>query len=185
MVLSIAAPVSAQIRSDETKVYAVLINELSKENLPNSTTVMLTKTRPLSQCLLTSKADEISRLIPTATKSVISDFLNVGEKEMHFDIPKPSSSSGNSLISLSENDFVTLFKRSIKLNEAWKDFFRQFPKSHSLITFSRVGLDSESKQALVLRSTTSGGQFESGDLFLMFKKKGRWKISERVNIWIT
>jgi hypothetical protein len=185
MVLSIVAPASAQIRSDETKVYAVLINQLSKENLPNSTEVVLTKTIPLSKGMLISKADEISKFMPTATKSVISDFLSISEKEMHFDIPKPNSQSSRRVISLSEKDFVTLFKESNKLHESWNRFFHQYPKSNGLITFSRVGFDKESKQALVLLTTLSDGKFESGDLFLLLKKNGLWKISERVNIWIT
>ncbi|MBC3875487.1 hypothetical protein [Undibacterium flavidum] len=185
MNLFIDRPALAQIRSEEISVYTDLVKALSKENPQNPVLVILAKTRPLSQSLLTSKADEISGLMPIATKSVISDFLNVGEKELHFDIQKLTSTLGNRVIALSEKDYIKLFNGSMKLKEAWKNFYRQFPKSHSLIKFSRVGIDKEGRQALVLLSISSGGQFGAGDLFLLSKENGRWKITQQVNIWIT
>jgi hypothetical protein len=183
--LFISKPASAQIRTEEISVYVGLIDELLKENSDNSNPIILTTTRSLSQSLLTVKTKKISKLLPAATTSVISDFLDVGEKVQHFKIPRTVTSPSKRLFTLSEKSYLQLFDESIKLQERWKNFKRQFPKSQSLITFSRVGIDKEKKQALVLLSTSSSGQYGAGDLFLLSKESGHWKILQQVNIWIT
>lgn len=181
----LALPSFAQVRKVESLVYSEIVDRMWDEMPKKVPIVVSGKTTALSYTLLGTNAKEIAKLVPAATESVIFDFLGVGERQDEILISDLYPRSTKKLIVLSPMRYRKIFSSSVELDERWRNFERQFPKSLGLITFSRVGLDFANKQALVLMVTSSGGRFEAGTLVLLIRKHGGWKISDRTDVWIT
>lgn len=76
---------------------------------------------------------------------------------------------------MSEEEFRTLV---IDTPTGWKDFFRQYPGSGGLISFSRPGYSEDGTQALVYFSIACP-LCGRGEYLLLSKISGRWKIVAR------
>jgi len=67
----------------------------------------------------------------------------------------------------------------------WQAFYKKYPKSPGLVTFSNVGFNPEMNYALVNVGYSCGGLCGRGGLVLLVKKDGNW-IKERDLIsWVS
>src|SRR5215471_11863635 len=66
----------------------------------------------------------------------------------------------------------------------WDKFYRQFPNSRGIISFSRAGLNSQGDQALVYISRGCGGRCGSGNYLLLVKKNGEWIVQQKFMVWV-
>lgn len=66
----------------------------------------------------------------------------------------------------------------------WDHFHARFPESTGWIALSPVGLSKDARQALVEVSSMSGGLDGVGDLVLLGKDGGVWRIRKKIRLWI-
>jgi hypothetical protein len=67
----------------------------------------------------------------------------------------------------------------------WEAFYKQYPKSAGLVTFSNVGFNPEMNYALVYFGYGCGGLCGRGGHMLLIKKEGKWTIEDRLSLWVS
>jgi len=66
-----------------------------------------------------------------------------------------------------------------------KSFKELFPGSGGIISFSRVGFDSTLREAIVATAFVCGGLCGSGNRYVLRKKRGRWEVVNKWNVWVS
>ena len=67
----------------------------------------------------------------------------------------------------------------------WRDFYRKYPGSWGWTELSRIGFDRKANQAVVLVGATCGGLCGGGNLFLLTKSQGEWKVVGEYPCWVS
>jgi hypothetical protein len=67
----------------------------------------------------------------------------------------------------------------------WGEFYKQFPDSGGYIGLSRVGLNSNSNQAIVYIQHSCGGLCGSGHYLMLVKNNQGWVVQKRFMAWIS
>jgi len=74
------------------------------------------------------------------------------------------------------------FKRG---DPGWFAFYKRFPGSPGIITFSRVGFSEDGTQALFYLSNHCGELCGTGMYVVMEKRNGSWAIGKEIEMWIS
>jgi hypothetical protein len=69
--------------------------------------------------------------------------------------------------------------------DAWTEFYKRYPGSPGIITFSRVGFNQDFSEALVYMARQSDYLAGTGSLIRLQKQNGVWKIMEEIGLWIS
>jgi hypothetical protein len=67
----------------------------------------------------------------------------------------------------------------------WPAYYKQFPGSQGLLTFSGVGFSADGTQAFFYFSNRCGGLCGTGDYVIMEKHDGRWGIQKEIGMWVS
>ena len=67
----------------------------------------------------------------------------------------------------------------------WPAYYKQFPGSQGLLTFSRVGFSADSTQAFFYYSNRCEGLCGTGKYVIMEKHDGCWTIQQEINMWVS
>jgi len=67
----------------------------------------------------------------------------------------------------------------------WFAFYKRFPGSPGIMTFSRVGFSEDGTQALFYLSNHCGGLCGTGMYVVMEKRNGSWAIEKEIEMWIS
>ena len=67
----------------------------------------------------------------------------------------------------------------------WPAYYKQFPGSQGLLTFSGVGFSADGTQAFFYFSNRCEGLCGTGDYVIMEKHDGRWVIQKEINMWVS
>jgi len=67
----------------------------------------------------------------------------------------------------------------------WPEYYKQFPGSQGLLTFSGVGFSADGTQAFFYFSNRCEGLCGTGDFVIMEKHDGRWAIQKEINMWVS
>lgn len=67
----------------------------------------------------------------------------------------------------------------------WLAFYKRFPGSPGIMTFSRVGFSEDGTQALFYLSNHCGGLCGTGMYVVMEKRNGKWAIEKEIEMWIS
>lgn len=76
----------------------------------------------------------------------------------------------------------SIFKKN---GDPWPAFYKQFPGSGGLFTFSRVGFSADGTQALFYLRHTCGLLCGGGAYVVMEKRDGRWVIWKEITMWVS
>lgn len=124
--------------------------------------------------------DAFSRL-PALKAETINDF-HARAKECHplegqFDIPIKYQL-------ISSRDLDSLFHVG-EIEGGWSRFYKKYPGSSGVISFSNVGFNSEMNQALVSTSRGCGGLCGAGYFVILAKEQGVWKVGSKIMTWVS
>jgi hypothetical protein len=67
----------------------------------------------------------------------------------------------------------------------WPAYYKQFPGSQGLLTFSGVGFSADGTQAFFYFSNRCEGLCGTGDYVIMEKRDGRWALQKEINMWVS
>jgi hypothetical protein len=67
----------------------------------------------------------------------------------------------------------------------WPAFYKQFPGSTGLLTFSRVGFSADGTQALFYVSGNCGGFCGAGYYVVIERHNEHWMIKKEINVWVS
>ena len=72
-----------------------------------------------------------------------------------------------------------------KIQESWRQFYKEYPGMHGILTFSRVGFNSDKSQAVVYVRYDGGLMSHDGSYFLLMHTSGSWRIQTQKLIWFS
>jgi len=72
-----------------------------------------------------------------------------------------------------------------KLGDFWTSFYKKYPNSAGLVSFSNVGFNDRHDQALVYVSRACGYTCGEGAYVLLRKVKGKWEIQIDQGLWVS
>jgi len=67
----------------------------------------------------------------------------------------------------------------------WEAFYKKYPKSGGLYTFSRVGFSQNGQQALLFVTNWCRSLCGEGNYYLLKKENGEWKVINKHMVWIS
>jgi len=67
----------------------------------------------------------------------------------------------------------------------WPEYYKRFPGASGIVTWSRVGFNSDGSQALFYESYRCGGLCGAGRYMVMEKKNGNWMIGADIVVWVS
>jgi len=67
----------------------------------------------------------------------------------------------------------------------WPAYYKQFPGSQGLLTFSRVGFSADGTQAFFYYSNRCEGLCGAGDFVIMDKHDGHWFVQQEIGMWVS
>jgi len=68
---------------------------------------------------------------------------------------------------------------------SWPAYYKRFPGSQGLLTFSRVGFNTDGTQAFFYYSNMCDGLCGTGEYVIMEKHDGRWAIQQVIEMWVS
>lgn len=67
----------------------------------------------------------------------------------------------------------------------WLDFYKQYPGSSGIVTWSRVGFNADGTQAIFYYEKACGGLCGGGNYVVMEKRDGGWIIGIESSMWVS
>jgi hypothetical protein len=67
----------------------------------------------------------------------------------------------------------------------WPAYYKLFPHSNGILTFSRIGFSADGTQAFFYWSNRCGGLCGSGNYVIMEKRSGQWEITSEIEAWVS
>lgn len=65
----------------------------------------------------------------------------------------------------------------------WDEFHKENPKSFGIWNLSPVGYNAKGTEALVYVTYACGGLCGSGELFVVAKENGHWRVKNQIRLW--
>jgi hypothetical protein len=82
---------------------------------------------------------------------------------------------------ISRKEVDEIFKK----NDGWEEFYKRYPKSSGIWSFSRVGYNAAANEALVYVVHSCGMLCGTGHLYLLTKQNEKWMVKDRLMLWIS
>jgi hypothetical protein len=125
----------------------------------------------------TQTASSLQSKVPALKRTTIDAFREVNKQQVsvqhsfHF-------SFDYELVDAIQLDLI--FK-----NGDWPAYYKRFPGSPGILTFSRVGFSADGTQALFFLTNKCGGLCGTGMYVVMEKRNGRWMVEKEIEAWIS
>jgi len=68
---------------------------------------------------------------------------------------------------------------------SWPAYYKQYPGSNGILTWSRAGFNADGTQALFYFANHCGELCGGGSYVVMEKRSGRWVIEKEIEMWIS
>jgi len=171
--LLLTAPVRADTADETTEIYTILLARFASTGRPDAPIyVMLSpRTVPVEEgysavgWVPEPVADDLTWRSPKASRRAIVDLLSKsGQTQEVTYKPFPAS----------------LPLRVLPAAQAAPAGARAF-----VVSFSRIGFDAKTRQALVFASTTCPGLCGAGELILLTRGKAGWRITAVHRFWVS
>jgi len=126
-----------------------------------------------------TEAESLRKQEPALLETTTDAF---GSKILHRAVLPQSLSCAIECVVVDSGRLEPIFKKG---GGDWPAYFKQFPGSPGLLTFSRVGFSPDGAQALFYVSANCGGLCGSGYYVVMEKHNGQWVIKKEINVWVS
>lgn len=188
LIIELAIPVVAfaqSMRDTEREIHAVFLNQIAQSADRQDRIVLDPETVTTRDVFSAdSGPGAIAAQFPEATAAVIADFSRVNATSVPMTISKELVQMDISLAVADQRRLRIIFKETT-LDNAWRQFRREYPGAKSILQLSRVGLDPESNQALLYVRVSCGSRCGSGFVTLFQLKSGRWEAVRESRVWIS
>ena len=173
------------VSADEYKVYsAVIMEDYVKEGIRLA--VITDETyKPVADDI--SGAQVFAELaeplqLPSLAADTCDDFVAQNRKE-----PQKvgrSFSLGVDYVLVDYGAIKGFFALKLDLEEAWKKFYKKYPRSRGYFRLSRVGFNRARNQALVHTSWMCGHRCGEGKFVLLIKRDDKWEVGGHFTQWV-
>lgn len=131
-----------------------------------------------------SSAAHIQAFLPQIHESTASDLLAVGNQPHAVRLPTHRLSSKLKVIHATQEQLDRIFAET-SLPRGWGLFYKEFPNSAGLFSFSNVGFNVAKTQAAFVVGSSCGGLCGSGYLVLMSRRATDWRVESQAHLWVS
>jgi hypothetical protein len=124
------------------------------------------------------EAESLRKREPALQKTTTDAFGNVNVQQAFL---RRSVHCAVNCVVIDSAQLESIFKKG---GGDWLAYYKQFPGSPGLLTFSRVGFSTDGAQALFYVSSNCGGLCGGGYYVVMERLNGRWVIEKEINVWV-
>lgn len=124
-------------------------------------------------------AESVRKKTPTLQQTTIDSFREVNAKQASL------RRSFHPLIDYELVDSKKLDSIFANNGDPWGAYYKQFPGSQGILTFSRVGFSTDGRQAFFYVSNRCGELCGGGEYVVMENSNGRWMIGKEIEKWIS
>jgi hypothetical protein len=125
------------------------------------------------------EAESLRQQEPALQKITADSFGNVNVQQAFL---RPTVHCVVDCVVIDSTQIELIFKNK---DYGWFAFYKQFPHSPGLLTFSRVGFSTDGAQALFYVGGECGGLCGGGYYVVMERHNGRWDIEKEINVWVS
>ena len=175
-------------RPVEIEVYASIFKELDSRSLEGRELVVRELTSASSGIAIpgTKPFNTIRKRIPKAGNGVILDFLRVSAYPVRFPPGLADYGVKTPYTIMLDKTYLEIFVNEGGAANPWGQFHEVYPRSEGgFVTFSRVGYDMKTAQALVYAEYACGFLCGRGSLHLLVKKSGKWAQVAAATVWVS
>jgi hypothetical protein len=124
-------------------------------------------------------AESLRKNAPTLQQATIDSFRGVNAQQAML------RRSFQPVIDYELADSTKIDSIFTKKGDPWSAYYKQFPGSQGILTFSRVGFSADGRQALFYVSNRCGGLCGGGSYVVMENINGRWMIGKEIVKWVS
>jgi hypothetical protein len=125
----------------------------------------------------TQTASSLQNKVPTLKRTTIDAFREVNKQQ---------ASVRRSFHPAFDYELVDSIQLdSIFKNGDWPAYYKRFPGSPGILTFSRVGFSADGTQALFYLNNRCGALCGTGRYVVMEKRNGRWIVEKEIEMWVS
>jgi hypothetical protein len=124
-------------------------------------------------------AESLRKKTPTLQQTTIDSFREVNAKQASL------RRSFHPAIDYELVDSIKIDSIFTNKGDPWGAYYKQFPGSQGILTFSRVGFSADGRQAFFYVSNRCGGLCGGGRYVVMENSNGRWIIGKEVEKWVS
>jgi hypothetical protein len=114
------------------------------------------------------------------TKFIIKDFISKNKSKNKIDKNFLFDISNCKMIS--SKDIDLLFNNNL-LKSDWSEFFRKYPESTGILSFSRVGFNKQKTHAILYVEKICGHICGTGSYLFYYKSSGSWQVGSIFRVW--
>jgi hypothetical protein len=115
---------------------------------------------------------------------VVDEFVRVGELRGIVRLKTNALRQGLNVHIVPEAKLREVLGDKKSRGQDWQRFRATYGGAANVVSFSRVGWDAGSRQALLLLSTACGALCGSGNLVLLQRRYGIWSIVKTHRVWV-
>jgi hypothetical protein len=168
---------SSTADADEMAVMALVVDSVLAQ--PNERFLVLADSTSPSHLDAEQLANFVPALDSASRAELMRDFLAKNAAPG----PTPASIPATSVIRIS--NVSRIFAGDGDFSAKWEAFFTRFAPARAYNTLSRPGFDAPRRNAVVATGTICGGRCGQGRLIVLEKTGGAWRITRRVDTWIS
>jgi hypothetical protein len=125
-----------------------------------------------------AEAKNLNKEISILTEDTIRDFDTKNEKSYKL---QNNFSIENKVVLINEKAENNSSRRDINP----RSLFIKYPEARAILTFSRVGFNTNRTQALVYFTSWCDPLCGSGDFIFLQKINGKWTVEREVRLWVS
>lgn len=72
-----------------------------------------------------------------------------------------------------------------KKTDFWDEYYTLYPNTQGFLTFSRIGYNNDSTQALVYYGNRQGDTTGAGFYVIFIKSDGKWTLDQKMMVWMS
>ena len=123
---------------------------------------------------LIADATDLNQETSVLTEDIIQDFNSK--------IKKQHKLENNFSI---KNKVVLLGEKESRENNGSRTLFTKYPKARAILSFSRVGFNTNRTQALVYFTSWCNPLCGRGDFIFLQKVDGKWTVEREIGLWVS
>jgi hypothetical protein len=128
------------------------------------------------------EGNSVRAFLKELTSETIEDFQTKNKENARFKKKFPTNAN-YTLMTIDELKESFNYKWDGDLD--WEGFYKKYPKSGGIFTFSRVGFSKDGQQALLFVTNWCRTLCGTGEYYLLKKENGEWKVVNKHMIWIS
>lgn len=114
------------------------------------------------------------------SKIIIKDFIS--NNTSSFQIDKTFFFDVSNFDIMSRKEISRLLKTNL-LDGDWSDFFKKYPESTGLLSFSRIGFNEQKTHAILYVEKNCGNKCGTGNYLFYYKTSDKWKVGSIFKVW--